>query len=279
MKFALPQYDWNSRCDTMLVLSLYLVASATIAWAQTFAITQIIVPEVVPPGQTEVDIECQTYSNFTILNWFKGPFEIFRYKPMTTRKIWSFPISGISTVELISCGPTGCRVRLGGLTEDATGLYRCDIERDLPPYMFDTKTSFMNVHRENDKTPILEGLAEEYGENDMIKAFCRATPETEIRWYINDHEIKEMRGSSTFNRKSARNMFVGLPPRVTVQCAEFRYGKMSGSKEFKPKWHEDKRIEKNATKFAINESSGKLDLCKFILLFFSLCLLKVFMYM
>lgn len=244
------------------------------ACATPFSITQVIVPEYVPPGQTVVDIECLSDSNFTTLIWFKGRQEFFKYIASTTIRMCSNIISGIGTVQPLACGPTTCKIRLGQLTDAATGLYTCEIERDVPTYRFDTRTAAMTVQPQNNKTPILEGLAEEYGEDDTIEAFCRAKPETEIRWYVNDHEIKELRGSSTFNRKSTRNMFVGLPPRVKVQCAEYLYGRIRGSKEIEAKLKEAKHIQNYATEFAMSGSSDMLYLCKFCLLSICLCLLK-----
>ncbi|XP_075971179.1 uncharacterized protein LOC142973395 [Anticarsia gemmatalis] len=236
----------------MLTLALFLAACACAATthARPFNITDLIIPEVVPPGQQDVDIECRYDANFTLLSWFKGPNEFFRYRPGSAPSTRSFPILGVGTVELLACGPTACRLRLGALTEEATGLYRCDIERDMPPYKFATRTAHMEVHGHEHRRPLLEGLAEEYEEGDMIQAYCRGAPDSELRWYINGREIEDMRGSTTLKRKSTRFIFLGLPPMVTVQCAEFRYGKIYGSKEVKARWNEVGHIRKDDRKVA-----------------------------
>ncbi|CAG4966632.1 unnamed protein product [Parnassius apollo] len=218
----------------MLVLALLFIATGVSS--RPFNITHLIVPEVVPPGQAEVEIECRYDANFTILNWFKGPNEFFRYKPGAAPSTRSFPILGVGRVELVTCGPTACRLKLGSLTEEATGLYRCDIERDIPPYKFETRTAYMEVHGHEHRRPLLEGLADEYGDEEDIQAYCRGAPDAEIRWYINGREMEEMRGSSSLKRRSSRLIYQGVPPMVTVQCAEFRYGKLSGSKEMKARW-------------------------------------------
>ncbi|XP_068630725.1 uncharacterized protein [Battus philenor] len=222
-----------------------LLLFATGVSSRTFNITHLIVPEVVPPGQAEVDIECRYDANFTLLNWFKGPNEFFRYKPGAAPSTRSFPVLGVGRVELISCGPVACRLKLGSLTEEATGLYRCDIERDVPPYKFETKTAYMQVHGHEHRKPLLEGLAEEYGDEEDIRAYCRGAPDAEIRWYINGHEVEEMRGSTSLKRSSSRLIFQGIPPVVTVQCAEFRYGKLSGSKEGKARWKDPLHSQKD----------------------------------
>nr|XP_026490075.1 uncharacterized protein LOC113396373 [Vanessa tameamea] len=218
----------------MLVLTLFLLTSSI--EARTFNITHLIVPEVVPPGQEEVEIECRYDANFTLLNWFKEPNEFFRYKPGRAPSTRSFPVLGIGRVELIACGPTACRLKLGALTEEATGLYRCDIERDVTPYKFATRKAYMEVHGHEHRKPLLEGLGEEFGEGDDMRAYCRGDPDTELRWYLNGRELEEMRGSTTLKRKSSRLIFLGIPPMVTVQCAEFKFGKLYGSNHEKARW-------------------------------------------
>ncbi|XP_013201091.2 uncharacterized protein LOC106143525 [Amyelois transitella] len=218
----------------LLVTLLFVVLAET--RARNFNITDLIVPEVVPPGQAEVEIECRYDANFTLVNWFKGLNEFFRYKPGAAPSTRSFPIVGVGRVELIHCGPTACRLRLGALTEHATGFYKCDIERDIPPYMYNTRSAYMQVHGHQQRQPILEGLAEEFAENQEMHAYCRGAPDAEIRWYINGREDETMRGSPSLKRNASRLIFSGVPPVVTVQCAELRYGKLTGSKEMKAKW-------------------------------------------
>lgn len=213
-------------------------ACASSAAARSFNITSLVIPPVVPSDQSEVEIECRYDANFTLLNWFKGPNEFFRYKPGSAPSTRSFPILGIGRVELITCGPVACRLRLGGLTEEASGLYRCDIERDVPPYQFASQKAFMVVDGHEHRRPLLEGLEKEFGEGDEMKAYCRGAPDSELRWYVNGREEEEMRGSANFRRNSSRLIFQGIPPTVTVQCAEFRFGRLSGSKEVKANWKE-----------------------------------------
>ncbi|XP_026330605.1 uncharacterized protein LOC113238098 [Hyposmocoma kahamanoa] len=229
----------------MLSLGIFLFI-LSVEGARPFNITQLIVPQVVPSNQDEVEIECRYDANFTILNWFKGPNEFFRYKPGAAPSTRSFPILGVGRVEMLACGPTVCRLRLGSLTEEATGLYRCDIERDIPPYEFKTLSAYMQVHGHEHRRPLLEGLAEEYGDGDEIQAYCRGAPDSEIRWYINGYEMEDMRGSLKLKRKSSRFIFLGIPPMVTVQCAEFRFGKLSGSKEAKARWKDMSNKDESA---------------------------------
>lgn len=219
----------------MLAVVLFIL-TVSVTRARPFNITHLIVPEVVPPNQNEVEIECRYDANFTVLNWFKGPNEFFRYRPGAAPSTRSFPILGVGRIEMIVCGPTACRLKLGALTEEATGLYRCDIERDIPPYKFETRTAYLQVHGHEHRRPLLEGLAEEYGDGDEMQAYCRGAQDSELRWYINGREMEDMRGSPTLKRRSSRWIFLGIPPMVTVQCAEFRYGKLSGSKEVKARW-------------------------------------------
>ncbi|CAH0626852.1 unnamed protein product [Chrysodeixis includens] len=242
----------------MLLLALFLTACAG-ASARSFNITHLIVPEVVRPSQPDVDIECRYDANFTLLSWFKGSHEFFRYRPGAAPSTRSFPILGVGTVEMLACGPTACRLRLGALTEEATGLYRCDIERDVPPYKFETRTAHMEVLGHEHRRPLLEGLAEEYGEGDMIQAYCRGAPDSELRWYINGQEVDNMRGSTALKRRSTRLIFLGLPPTVTVQCAEFRQGKIYGSKEQKTRWNGVGHMRKDDTQVK-NKSNALLGL-------------------
>ncbi|KAG6463518.1 uncharacterized protein LOC115452438 [Manduca sexta] len=227
-----------------LVALVVLATAGSGTQARPFNITHLIVPDVVPPGQAEVDIECRYDANFTLLSWFKGHNEFFRYKPGAAPSTRSFPVLGIGRIEMVSCGPTACRLRLGGLTEDATGLYRCDIERDVPPYKFETRTARMEIRGHEHRRPLLEGLAEEYGEGDFIQAYCRGEPDAEIRWYVNGKEDEEMRGSAAYKRHATRFYFIGLPPTITMQCAEFIFGKLAGSKESKARWREMAHIRR-----------------------------------
>lgn len=238
----------------MLTVTLFLAACVTVTHARPFNITYLYIPNIVLPGQQDVDIECRYDANFTLLSWFKGHYEFFRYRPGEAPTTRSFPILGVGTVEMLACGPTACRLRLGALTEEASGEYRCDIERDVPPYKFDTRTSRMEVHGHEYRRPLLEGLGEEYGEGDMMQAYCRGAPDSELHWYINGKEIEDMRGSVTLKKKITRFLFVGLPPTVTVQCAEFRYGKIYGSKEAKARWNEVGHIRKDDKKVPSNKS-------------------------
>ncbi|CAH2075600.1 unnamed protein product, partial [Iphiclides podalirius] len=254
----------------MLPLALLLLATG--AASRPFNITHLAVPQVVPPGQAEVEIECQYDANFTLLNWFKGPNEFFRYRPGAAPSTRSFPILGVGRVELVACGPTACRLKLGALTEEATGLYRCDIERDVPPYKFETRTAYMEVHGHEHRRPLLEGLAEEYTEDESIQAYCRGAPDAEIRWYINGREVEEMRGSATLKRQSSRLIFQGVPPMVTVQCAEFRYGKLSGSKETKARWKDLAASQKDERAQEQRNNSPAVDV-QFCLVFLCLILL------
>lgn len=257
----------------MLVFALLLLTSIVVE-ARTFNITHLIVPEVVSPGQEEVEIECRYDANFTVLNWFKEPNEFFRYRPGRAPSTRSFPILGIGRIEIIACGPTACRLKLGSLTEEATGLYRCDIERDLVPYKFATRKAYMEVHGHEHRKPLLEGLGEEFGEGDDMRALCRGEQNTEIRWYINGHEVQEMRGSSTFKRKSSRLIFLGIPPMVTVQCAEYKFGKLYGSNQEKARWKDingkDERPQEQR-----NDSNSITTCYSFVYLLCIYCLLKL----
>lgn len=233
-------------------------------------------PEIVSPGQETVEIECRYDANFTLLNWFKGPNEFFRYKPGPAPSTRSFPILGVGRVELVACGPTACRLKLGALTEEATGLYRCDIERDVAPYRFATRTAYMEVHGHEHRKPLLEGLAEEFGEDDEMQAYCRAAPDTEIRWYLNGRELEEMRGSTTLKRKSSRLIFSGIPPVVTVQCAEFKFGKLYGSNEEKAKWKDHNGQDERPQEQRNESNNLKIGITGIILNFIYIyCLLKL----
>lgn len=201
-----------------------------------FNITSLRIPKIVLSTQSEVELECQYDGNFTILNWFKGPNEFFRYKPGPAPSTKSFPIVGVGRIEMIVCGPWECRLRLGSLTDDATGVYRCDIMLDVPPYKFATKSAHMQVLGHEHPKPLVQGLAEEYGDGDEIKAYCRADENAEIRWYINGREQRDMRGSITMRKKCSELFFVGIPPTMTVQCAEFQFGILSGSKLKEARW-------------------------------------------
>ncbi|CAF4904653.1 unnamed protein product [Pieris macdunnoughi] len=221
----------------MLAIAFVLFASVLVE-SRPFNITDLIIPHIVPPGQDEIEIECRYDANFTLLNWFKGNTEFFRYKPGAAPSTRSFPILGVGRIELVHCGPTACRLRLGALTEEATGIYKCDIEKEVPPYQFESRTGYMEVHGHKHRKPVLEGLAEEFGEDDDMQAYCRGAPGAEIRWYINGQEMEQMRGSLAFKKKSSRLHFLGIPPTVTIQCAEYRFGKLSGSNQGKARWKE-----------------------------------------
>lgn len=256
----------------MLVIALVFIATIFVE-VRPFNITHLIVPEIVPPGLEEVEIECRYDANFTLLNWFKGSNEFFRYKPGSAPSTRSFPILGVGKVELVACGPTACRLKLGALTEDATGLYRCDIERDAPPYKFATRKAYMEVHGHVHRKPILEGLAGEFGEGDVMKAYCRGAPDTELRWYINGKELEEFRGATVLKKKSSRLLYLGIPPMVTVQCAEYKFGKLFGSNQERARWKDHSGQDERP-----QEQRNRADVLKVHSIFvsmFSLYLLKL----
>ncbi|KAJ8733030.1 hypothetical protein PYW07_015629 [Mythimna separata] len=254
----------------MLAITLLLAACAA-ARARVFNITYLDVPEVVRPGQEEVEIECRYDANFTLLSWFKGSHEFFRYKPGAAPSTRSFPIPGIGTVEMSFCGPVACMLKLGALTEEATGLYRCDIERDVPPYRFATMTAHMEVQGHDHRQPLLEGVAAEYKEGDMIEAYCRAAPDSELRWYINGQEYEEFRNSPHFKKRCTRFMFMGVPLTMLLQCAEFRYGHIYGSVAKKADWFEigdlRKRPKQNEVENGSSVITGTIGLLSTLLCF------------
>nr|XP_021187993.2 uncharacterized protein LOC110374565 [Helicoverpa armigera] len=258
----------------MLVLALLLAACAH-AHARNFNITYLDVPPIVSPGTMEVVLECRYDGNFTILSWFKGAHEFFRYRPGAAPSTRSFPILGVGTVEMLMCGPVACQLRLGALTEDATGVYRCDIERDVPPYKFATRTAYMDVTGHEHRKPLIEGLAKEYKEGEMIQAYCKGGPDSELRWYVNGYEMDKLRGSPHFKLESGRHLFIGIPPRVTIQCAEFRYGTIYSSRETNALWNEVEQMRREPPKVesASNVITGRLGLLSIFL-----CLLDIIMH-
>lgn len=222
-----------------ILLTISLVSCVT---ARRFDITSLHVPLEITEGHTEVEVECRYDADFTLLNWFKGPTEFLRYKPGDVPSIKTFAVLGVGKIEVLACGLTVCRLRLASLTEEATGLYRCDIERDIPPYRFETRTAHMTVRGVEHRRPSLQGLSDEYGEGDEIQVHCRGAEGSELRWYVNGREVIEMRGSATLQRSSSRLIFMGVPPTVSVQCAEFHNGTLLGSREAKAKFRDTKEI-------------------------------------
>ncbi|KAJ8731747.1 hypothetical protein PYW08_014477 [Mythimna loreyi] len=238
----------------MLVLAVLLAACAGVR-ARVFNITYLDVPEIVMPGQEEVEIECRYDGNFTLLSWFKGSHEFFRYRPGAAPSTRSFPIIGVGSVEMLTCGPVACQLRLGRLTEQATGLYRCDIERDVPPYKFASMTAHMEVRGHDYRKPLLEGLASEYKDGDMIEAYCRGAPDSELRWYVNGEELEEFRGLSHLKKTSSRFLFMGVPLTMLLQCAEFRYGHIYGSVAKKARWNDKGQMRKKGKENEVENGS------------------------
>lgn len=261
----------------MLVFAMLLAACAGVR-ARVFNVTYLDVPKVVAPGQQEVEVECRYDGNFTLLSWFKGPNEFFRYRPGAAPTTHSYPILGIGRVEMLACGPVACVLKLGSLTDDATGLYRCDIERDVPPYRFASMTAHMEVQGHEHRKPLLEGLADEYKDGDLIQVHCRGVggPDSELRWYINGEEMKEFRNSTNLKMKSGRYLFIGVPRTTVVQCAEFQYGKIYGSREAKAKWNDignlRRKVKENEVTNGSSVITGPLGLPSILICF----LVKVF---
>lgn len=244
------QYWMRSRPDdTMLIFALYILISGVQAYkseTNNFKITSITVPNHVSADQKEVDIICEYDANFTIMSWFKGPKEFYRYRPLHVPSTMSFGTDGVGQIEQVVCGQEKCHLRLGALTPEATGLYRCDIERDVPPYKFETRTAYMQVEGHEPRTPLLTGVAPEYAYGDVIHAFCRGERDTELRWYINGKEMFKLRGSPVLQQQSHRSIFFGYEkPSIVIQCAEMKYGKLIGSNEMKAFWKETTTPEKN----------------------------------
>lgn len=263
----------------MWALLLVLAITGASGDHRNFNVTYLRVPKTVPATQDEVELECRYDANFTILNWFKGPNEFFRYRPGAAPSTKSFPILGVGKIEMLACGPRECRLKLGSLTDDATGLYRCDIELDVPPYKFASKTAYMKVLGHEHRKPLVQGLVEEYGEGDDIKAYCRADAQAEIRWYINGREQKDMRGLTTLKKKCSKWFFEGVPPTMTVQCAEFQAGNLLGSKHWKARWRgssyeyadEQPQEQRHSVTNTSNTNLCSVLMCILNLLLFNLC--------
>uniref|UniRef100_A0A2A4JS92 Ig-like domain-containing protein n=1 Tax=Heliothis virescens TaxID=7102 RepID=A0A2A4JS92_HELVI len=255
----------------MLVLALILAACAH-AHARNFNVTYLDVPERVQPGVLEVVVECRYDGNFTLLSWFKGAHEFFRYRPGAAPSTRSFPILGVGSVEMLMCGPVACQLKLGALTDEATGVYRCDIERDVPPYKFASRSAFMDVSGHEHRKPLIEGLAPEYKEDEMIQAYCKGAPDTELRWYVNGFEMENLRGSPNFKETSSRHLFIGVPPKVTIQCAEFRYGRAYSSSQQQAQWNEVGQMRRHHPKA---ESASSVITGRLGLLSIFLCLLDI----
>lgn len=227
----------SARPDTMLVAFL-LALTTCVRASSSFNITELIIPDVVPEDQTQVEIECRYDADFTLLNWFKGPIEFLRYEPGHIPSIKTFEILGVGKIEVLTCNMVACRVRLSSITEEASGLYTCDIEQQRSPYKFASRKANMVVKSKDHRRPLLEGMSAEYRQGEQIQAYCRGAKGSNFHWYINGEEIEEIRGSPVLNISSSRLLFKGIPPTVTVQCVEFKYDMLLGSTKFQATWKE-----------------------------------------
>lgn len=171
-----------------------------------------------------------------MLQIFKGVDEIFRFKPSVWPAIRSFPTAGIGSISTDHCGSSSCHIQLSNVTEQATGLYRCDLEHDSPPYLYTTRSANMIVQMAPQRLPFIDGFGAEYGEGDDMQAICRIEPGSMVRWFVNGQIVMPLYGLRTFKYKSTRSIFLGEPPLVKVQCVEERGFTTLGSKIVAARW-------------------------------------------
>ncbi|KOB66694.1 Interferon-related developmental regulator 1, partial [Operophtera brumata] len=228
----------RTRTGTLALLALIGCARASRHPTRTFNITDFTVPPLVYAGQADVQISCLYEGNFTMLQFFKGTNEIFRFKPSIWPAIRSYPVPGVGSVSTDHCGSSSCHIQLSNLTERATGLYRCDLEHDTPPHLYTTRSANMTVQAAPRRMPFIDGFASEYGEGEDMQAVCRIEPGSMVKWFVNGHILIPLYGLRTFKYKSTRSMFLGEPPVMKLQCLEERGFTTLGSKIVEARWTE-----------------------------------------
>lgn len=245
------------RTRTLALLALINCVRGLRHPARSFNITDFIVPPLVYAGQANVQISCHYSGNFTMLQIFKGTNEIFRFQPSVWPAIRNYPVPGLGSVSTDHCGSSSCHIQLNNLTEQATGLYRCDLEHDTPPYLYTTRSATMTVQATPRRMPFIAGFASEYGEGEDMQAVCRVEPGSMVKWFVNGQIVIPLYGLRTFKYKSTRSNFLGDPPMIKLQCLEETGFTTLGSKIVVALWKERTPCANTTTK---NEESETIKI-------------------
>lgn len=228
--------SFTMRARTIALLAL-ISCAGSMRQMRSIIITEFTVPDIVYAGQADdLQIACHYVGNFTMLQIFKGTEEIFRFKPSAWPAIRGFPVAGIGAIGTNHCGSSECHLQLSNVTEQASGLYRCDLEHDSPPYLYTTRSANITVLPTPKRMPFVDGFASTYSEGEEMQAICRSEPGSMVQWYLNGQIIIPMYGLRTFKQKSTKSLFLGDPPMVKLQCMEERGYTTLGSKTVAAYW-------------------------------------------
>ncbi|XP_055522951.1 uncharacterized protein LOC129717131 [Wyeomyia smithii] len=157
-------------------------------------LTDITVPDVVDYRAT-VTLSCSYDLGPHQLNsvkWYKGNQEFFRYAPMLSPKIKTFPVEGVVLANENLCHQHLCQIRLTNLERRSGGEYRCEISGDAPKFALANGSRNMTVEVLPQHDPIISGLAATYYPGETIEANCTSDMSslaTRLYFFVNEKAV------------------------------------------------------------------------------------------
>ncbi|XP_055715549.1 uncharacterized protein LOC129809616 [Phlebotomus papatasi] len=177
------------------IFSLTLISLLGCRQIEALHLTDISVPRVADVRDT-VTLSC-TYNmgkhKLNSVKWYKDGSEFFRYAPMMSPKIMTFPVVGVTLPkdQPFDCSKTTCSVILDQLEPRTSGSYRCEISGDAPEFKLISETGNMTIAALPRHDPIITGINQRYEDGDFLLGNCTSdmsSPPAMLSWYINDEK-------------------------------------------------------------------------------------------
>ncbi|XP_055607188.1 uncharacterized protein LOC129754943 [Uranotaenia lowii] len=186
-----------------IMLWIVAVLLEELGQALALRLTDINVPEIVD-YRTTVTLSCSYDLGEHQLNsvkWYKGNQEFYRFAPMLSPQVKTFPVEGVVLVNSGYLSPDGgetfcnqylCQIRLTNLERRSAGEYRCEISGDAPKFALANGSRNMTVEALPQHNPIISGLASTYYPGEVIEANCTsdmASLNSRLYFFVNEKAV------------------------------------------------------------------------------------------
>ncbi|XP_064105351.1 uncharacterized protein LOC135214861 [Macrobrachium nipponense] len=199
-------------------------------------ITDIKVPSPLATGEGGW-LECEWADdgdNIYALKWYLGLDEFYRWTPAETPPVKTFPVKGNPITVDLEASRRG-RVRVGQVTLEATGVYRCEVSAEAPSFHTESKVASMTIVDLPDDKPLITGTRPNYQLHEEVRLNCsspHSQPPSTLTFLVNNEQAdpswlvhyKSREDSSTGLETAVLGLRFALRPRmmrqgfVSVKC-------------------------------------------------------------
>ncbi|KAF2348327.1 CD80-like immunoglobulin C2-set [Trinorchestia longiramus] len=139
----------------------------------------------------KVDLECDyklhPKASLYSLKWYKEGAQFYQYIPKSPRKHAAYSVPGLRREQVVG-GGDGRLVRLRRVTVAATGLYRCELVAEGPPFHTTQRQGNLTVAVVPTTPPTVTRTRDPHQMDDIITLNCTAPkskPALHLEWRVN----------------------------------------------------------------------------------------------